>query len=206
MMITLNVPGLQLPKGVTGILLLPDTHNEAGDSFSNVSDPDTKGEFEKKSGQKKTRKKSQVQKTLSSEKPALPSEEQFKDLWNSYAKRNGWTGIQIMGEDLTERFKKARKELTTLEMWETCLKGLERDPFFSGVSSEYKARPLTLFYKNRYMDFYNRGADEAVTGVDAIVADWGSKLASITDPFAPVEIPTMSLPLEMPTHDADKDS
>jgi hypothetical protein len=170
---------------------LPDSQE---DSFSNVSVADTNGNLKKNKKVVKKKKNEIFVAHSGNVSSDTPTYEAFKELWNTYAKRNGWTSIRIMGQDLKDRLRKASKELTTMNMWETALKGLEADPFFGGSSSDYKATPLTLFYKNRYMDFYNKGADESVTGVDAILDSWSSKLAA----SEPHIIPTLDLPLNLP--------
>lgn len=105
--------------------------------------------------------------------------EEFKNLWNEYATRNNWRTIKEINKDLKSRITKARKDYSTLEQWKVILRGMEADPFFSGKSGVYdRPKPLTLFYKSRYFEFYEAGMDVKVSKVDAILAEFDDFFAN----------------------------
>ena len=127
-------------------------------------------------------------------------------LYNVHAKKNGWQRLVKLTPKIREQLNKALVTFKTEEEWATIMRGWEAHRFFSGKSGEYKAKLVTMLYKCRYEEFYNDGLEledgPALKGADAIVADWGAKLAAL-DPFAPIHIPTFPLPLEMPEDDAN---
>lgn len=93
--------------------------------------------------------------------------DQFTAIWNEYAKRNNWRSIKVLNKDLADRLLKASKHYPTIEDWKIILRGMEADPFFSGKSGVYdRPKPLTLFYKNRFFEFYEAGNDMDVAPVD----------------------------------------
>lgn len=93
--------------------------------------------------------------------------DQFTAIWNDFAKRNNWRPIRVLNKDLSDRLLKASKHYPTIEDWKIILTGMEADPFFSGKSGVYdRPKPLTLFYKNRFFEFYEAGSDVEAAPVD----------------------------------------
>ncbi len=223
MFVEIKVPGLKLPKGCSGYLLVPfnaSLEDALNDSL-NVTDcvptnvtlqKELKEKTTKKTKKEKAIQQSRFSEPVSSTEAPTFTPEQYVELWNEYATRHKWVKIMKLGDEVRKKFLGARQELPTRDMWDTSLKGLAADDFFGKGLAGYKTKPMTVFFKDRYMDFYNAGLsleENGVRDVGSIVSDWGSKLLGL-DPFAAIHIPNLDLPLVLPeggsTDDADKDT
>lgn len=84
----------------------------------------------------------------------------FTKLWNEAADRNkGWRKILPGNKDILTRFNTAKKNFPLIEQWRLIITGMEADDFFSGRRGYDRPKPLTLFMKNRYFDFYETGLE-----------------------------------------------
>ena len=101
------------------------------------------------------------------------------DIYNEYAVKHKWVRCFKMGDKLKDHIKKALANYKNDSDWKVIMKGLEKDPFFSGSTSDYKTSIMTLFHTKRYETFFDKGSENQETGTDAIVGGWLDKLKAI---------------------------
>lgn len=98
--------------------------------------------------------------------------EDVVELYNTYAKKNGWQQTKVITPKLRDALNKATKVLKESQDWEAVMLGWEAHDFFSGKSGAYKAKLVTMLYKSRYEEFYADGLElqEKSTGTDDFLA------------------------------------
>jgi hypothetical protein len=105
------------------------------------------------------------------------------EIWNFMARANGWSQVRVLSDDLKKKIQKATKLLPTKDHWHDCIDGLLLDPFFSGKNSDYKTNIMTLFFKERYAQFYNeylaRTSGDNKNQVELALEDWTKKLTQV---------------------------
>lgn len=98
--------------------------------------------------------------TLNPVRPEVTWED-FIRIWNTVAERNPeWRKVKDSNKDIKRRFTSVVKDFPKIEDWELIIEGMEADPFFSGRDGNYdRPKPLTLFMKRRWEDFYETGKE-----------------------------------------------
>jgi hypothetical protein len=93
------------------------------------------------------------------------------NLWNTAAARNCWRKVAKVNPKLRSEIIKARKHFPNIDDWKLVIKGMEMDSFFSGSTGQYSPKILTLFFKQRYFEFYDAATIE-VKKKDIVPDEW----------------------------------
>lgn len=110
--------------------------------------------------------------------------ENLIELYNQYAEKNHWQKCRSITSEIKRYGQAAIKKLPLKEDWVLVFQGWESDPFFSGKSGVYdRIKIRTMFFKTRYMEFYEDGLALLEAPKKQTTEEWLAELHAKQEPI-----------------------